>query len=43
LKWDLRESSVARSAGSGNFLGWRSWGFAALHPRLYAGTRSAGL
>jgi len=24
------------------FLCWRSWGFAALHPRLYADTRSAG-
>jgi hypothetical protein len=35
------EKSVGRSAGSDNLFGRCSWGFAALHPRLYAGGRSA--
>src|SRR5688572_33485292 len=35
-------SSVARSAGFALFMRGGSWGSAALHPRLYAVTRSAG-
>jgi hypothetical protein len=34
-------TSIDRFAGSTSFLCWRSWGFAALHPRLNANVRSA--
>ena len=36
------DSSIARSAGSGLFFNCVSWGFASLHPRLYAAARFAG-
>ena len=33
--------AIGRSAGSARVSGKRSWGFAALHPRLYAHVRAA--
>jgi hypothetical protein len=35
-------AAFTRIAGFAKFLALRSWGFAALHPRLYAIGRSAG-
>jgi hypothetical protein len=36
------DSTVGRSAGFNNGKNDGSWGYAALHPRLYADTRFAG-